>query len=72
MLIIGALMLFMGINPLDILAGGGGGGGQINMPQLPRAERPVAQRTPNRDSGSARVTPGRWPADRPAELAKTK
>ncbi len=37
LLIIGALMLFMGINPLDVLFGGG----QINMPQLPR-ERPVA------------------------------
>ncbi len=44
MLIIGALMLFFGINPLDVLtgAGGGGGGGPINMPQLPRAERPAA------------------------------
>ena len=48
MLIIGALMLFMGINPLEILTGGagGGGGGPINMPQLPRAERPVVQRSP--------------------------
>jgi uncharacterized protein len=41
LLILGALMLFMGINPLDILLGPQGGGGQINMPQLPRAERPV-------------------------------
>ena len=41
LLILGALMLFMGINPLDILFGPQGGGGQINMPQLPRAERPV-------------------------------
>ncbi|MFN0219203.1 MAG: neutral zinc metallopeptidase [Hyphomicrobium sp.] len=39
LLIIGALMLFMGINPLDVLFGGGGGG-QIQMPQLPR-ERPA-------------------------------
>ena len=47
LLIIGALMLFMGINPLDILMGnGGGGGGPVNMPQLPRAERPVTQRAP--------------------------
>ena len=46
LLIIGALMLFMGINPLDVLLGGGGGGGPINMPQLPRAERPVTQRNP--------------------------
>ena len=42
LLILGALMLFMGINPLDILLGPqGGGGGQINMPQLPRSERPA-------------------------------
>ena len=47
MLIIGALMLFMGINPIDILTGGGGGGGgPINMPQLPQGQRPVVQRTP--------------------------
>ncbi|MEQ1716816.1 MAG: neutral zinc metallopeptidase, partial [Hyphomicrobium sp.] len=43
LLIIGAVMLFLGINPLDVLLGpgglGGGGGGQVNMPQLPRAER---------------------------------
>ncbi len=45
MLIIGAIMLFFGINPIDILTGGGNGG-PINMPQLPRAERPVVQRTP--------------------------
>jgi predicted metalloprotease len=43
LLIVGALMLFMGINPLDVLFGTGG---QINMPQLPRTERP-ANRTPN-------------------------
>lgn len=38
LLIIGAIMMFMGINPLDVLLGPQGGG-QINMPQLPRAER---------------------------------
>ncbi|MEZ5900749.1 MAG: neutral zinc metallopeptidase [Hyphomicrobiaceae bacterium] len=40
LLIIGAIMLFMGINPLDILLGpqGGGGGGKIEMPQLPHSE----------------------------------
>lgn len=43
LLILGALMLFMGINPLDVLLGGGGG--QITMPDLPRTERP-ASRTP--------------------------
>lgn len=42
LLIIGALMLFMGINPLDVLLGGGGGG-QVNMPELPRTERPVTR-----------------------------
>jgi uncharacterized protein len=44
LLIIGALMLFFGINPLDVLLGGGGGGGPINvpnMPQMPRADRPA-------------------------------
>lgn len=43
MLIIGAVMLFFGINPLDVLMNsGGGGGGPIQMPQMPRAERPAA------------------------------
>ena len=49
LLIIGALMLFMGINPLDVLMGGGGG--QVNMPQLPKAERPVTQRNPTEIPG---------------------
>lgn len=51
LLIIGALMLFMGINPLDVLLGGGGSGGQVNMPQLPRAERPTTQRNPTEIPG---------------------
>jgi predicted metalloprotease len=46
LLIIGALMLLFGINPLDVLTGGGGGGGNFpNMPQMPRTEttqRPAA------------------------------
>lgn len=50
LLIIGALMLFMGINPLDVLLGGGGGGGQVTMPELPRSERP-ASRNPNNIPG---------------------
>lgn len=51
MLIIGALMLFLGINPLDVLFGNGGGG-QIQMPQLPRSERPVtADREPSNIPG---------------------
>ena len=44
MLIIGAIMLFFGINPLDVLLGGGGGGANFpNMPQMPRSERPTTQ-----------------------------
>jgi uncharacterized protein len=44
MLIIGAIMLLFGINPLDILTGGGGGGGNFpNMPQMPRMEQPQSR-----------------------------
>lgn len=44
LLIIGAIMLLFGFNPLDLLTGGGGGGGNFpNMPQMPRMERPQAQ-----------------------------
>ena len=52
LLIIGALMLFMGINPLDVLFGTGG---QINMPDLPRTERPV---TRDRSPGNIPGLPG--------------
>ncbi len=38
MLIIGAIMLLFGFNPLDILTGGGGGGNMPNLPQMPRME----------------------------------
>lgn len=48
LLILGAIMLFMGINPLDILLGPQGGGGQITMPELPRTER-QAERRPSQD-----------------------
>ena len=37
MLIIGAVMLLFGFNPLDIL-GGGGGGNMPNLPQMPRMD----------------------------------
>jgi len=48
LLIIGAIMLFLGINPLDVLLGPGGVGGQVNMPQLPHSERaPVDRRQVN-------------------------
>jgi uncharacterized protein len=43
LLILGALMLFMGINPLDVLTGGG----QVNMPQLPQTERPAGRSPSN-------------------------
>lgn len=40
LLIIGAIMLLFGINPLDILRGGiGGGGGGFDVPNMPRSER---------------------------------
>jgi predicted metalloprotease len=52
LLIIGALMLFMGINPLDVLFGTGG---QINMPDLPRTERPT---TRDRSPGNIPGLPG--------------
>jgi predicted metalloprotease len=39
LLIIGAVMLFFGINPLDVLMNGG----QINMPQMPRVDRPATR-----------------------------
>jgi predicted metalloprotease len=50
LLILGALMLFMGINPLNVLLGTSG---QINMPQLPHAERPA-----NRMPGNIPGLPG--------------
>lgn len=40
LLIIGAVLILMGINPLDVLLGTGG---QINMPELPRSERPASR-----------------------------
>lgn len=39
MLIIGAIMLLFGFNPLDILTGGGGGGNMPNLPQMPRVDQ---------------------------------
>ncbi|MFM1814497.1 MAG: hypothetical protein RLZ98_1192 [Pseudomonadota bacterium] len=38
LLIIGALMLFFGFNPLDLLRGGGGGFPDMNVPQMPRMD----------------------------------
>jgi predicted metalloprotease len=47
MLIIGALMLLFGLNPLDLLRGGGPDMSQV--PQMPRVDpgaRPTSQRNP--------------------------
>jgi predicted metalloprotease len=59
LLILGAIMLFLGINPLEVLLGPQGGGGQVDMPQLPRTER-QAERRPGPD------IPG-LPGDRTAQ-----
>ncbi len=59
LLILGAIMLFMGINPLDVLLGPQGGGGQITMPELPHTQR-QAERRPSQD------IPG-MPRDRTAQ-----
>lgn len=53
LLIMGAVMLFLGINPLDVLFGNNGGG--MNMPQLPRSERQV---TADRQAGNIPGLPG--------------
>ena len=61
LLILGALMLLFGINPLDILTGGGNGGGGIQVPQFPRVDPGnQAGRSPFEIPGgrsSARVDP---------------
>ena len=50
LIIIGVVMMFLGINPLDLLRGGigpGGGGGYQEVPQLPRADQgPSTRRSP--------------------------
>jgi uncharacterized protein len=38
MLIVGAIMLLFGFNPLDMITGGGGAGNMPNLPQMPRME----------------------------------
>jgi uncharacterized protein len=59
LLIIGAIMLLFGLNPLDLLRGGGGGGG-FNFPELPQNQR--IDRPPG---GSPFELPGRG-AQKPA------
>jgi len=63
LLIIGAIMLFFGFNPLDLLRGPGGG--YPDVPQMPRSEqttRPTANRNPfdipNLPGSSGRQAPG--------------
>jgi predicted metalloprotease len=61
LLIIGALMLLFGFNPLDILRGGlGGGGGGIELPQFPKID-PGGRQTRNSPfelpGGSGQVDP---------------
>ncbi len=46
LLILGAIMLFFGINPLDILTGGGRGFDVPQMPQTDQRPRPAANRNP--------------------------
>jgi uncharacterized protein len=65
LLIIGAIMLLFGINPLEVLLGPQGGGGGFQVPQLPKmdqgAPRRTAERTPDipglpgSNGGGARV-----------------
>ena len=78
LLIIGVIMFFLGINPLDILRGGiGGGGGSSfpDIPQMPRMDqspRRTADRSPLDDipglPGTERRSSGdrRAPSDSPA------
>jgi len=49
MLILGAIMLLFGINPLDVLMGGQGGNFP-QVPQMPQAEREVQRRTASDDT----------------------
>lgn len=72
LLIIGALMLFMGINPLDVLMGGGGGGGPVQMPQLPRAERTATQRNPTEIPGLPGSRPPAGQAQAPSSQDEMK
>jgi predicted metalloprotease len=46
LLIVGAIMLLFGFNPLELL-GGGGPGGMPNLPQQPRMENPRQAGAPN-------------------------
>jgi predicted metalloprotease len=46
LLILGAIMLFFGINPLEVLLGGGQGFPDIQMPQQQEAPRRTSERNP--------------------------
>jgi uncharacterized protein len=60
MLIVGALMLFFGINPLEILGGGGPGG--VDMSRVPGMPRMGQERTGPRQTGEIPGLPGHGPA----------
>ena len=67
LLIIGAIMLFFGINPLDILTGGGGGG--FDVPQMPQSEREV-QRRPSDNPFDIPGLPGKTKQGQPPQQAE--
>ena len=58
LLILGAIMLFFGINPLDVLFGGGGGGFP-DVPQLPRMDQGAPRRSAERSPLDIPGLPGR-------------
>ena len=60
LLVIGAIMLLFGLNPLDLLRGGGGGFGLPDLPQNQRIDRP------QQPGGSPFELPGRGSAPRSA------
>ncbi|MEM9029854.1 MAG: neutral zinc metallopeptidase [Pseudomonadota bacterium] len=62
LLIVGALMLFFGINPLDLFRGGPTGGAP-DYTQVPRM--PGSERTQPRPQADARNRPLGFPSDRP-------
>jgi predicted metalloprotease len=70
LLIIGALMLLFGVNPLDILKGGDGGpgpgggqfpGGQVQLPPMPRVDQGIPPREAGRSPFEIPGLPGGGP-----------
>lgn len=64
LLIVGALMLLFGVNPLDILKGGGPGGGgapgggQVQLPPMPRIDQGIPPREAGRSPFEIPGLPG--------------